>query len=304
MIPILDHSEERRVNEDLLAIAVADPRSCFILLNGDQALLDRGCVAPVVLTGKQLQERNLSPQSSVLLGFHGDVAWLAFDIQDISSSDQGEVDEFASFADQGHFVRLSSIDQPVAPEVWNLLSQARALLAWNRGTAHCPLCGGATVSQSGGYHRVCLNVACGKTHFPRTDPAVIVRVLHKDRCLLARQPRFRPGLRSVIAGFVEPGESFEETVHREVLEEVGLEVNGIVYLGSQPWPFPMSIMIAFEAHALSDAITIDGNELESAAWYSREHALAEIANGQLLLPTPKSIARRMIDEWLNKKETL
>jgi len=127
---------------------------------------------------------------------------------------------------------------------------------------------------------------------------IIVRVLHDGRCLLARQPRFRPDVRSVIAGFVEPGESLEGAVRREVAEEVGLRIEGIRYLGSQPWPFPMNLMLAFEAHAQSDEIRIDEHELETADWYSKDRVLRELAAGTLVLPSPKSIARQMIDEWL------
>jgi len=304
MIPNLDRSEGRRSNEEILLIAVADPRSHFILLNGDRALLCRDSIDPVVFTGKQMRDWNLPTQAAVLLGFDGEIAWFGLDVQDIASPEHGEADEFTSFASHGEFVSLGPIEAPVEQDTWALLSQARALLAWNRATAHCPSCGSPTTAKKAGYHRLCLNSGCGRTHFPRTDPAVIVRVLHGDRCLLARQPRFRPGLRSVLAGFVEPGESLEDTVRREVGEEVGLGLGNVRYLGSQPWPFPMSMMIAFEAHALSDAIHIDRNELEEAAWYTRGVAHEEILAGRLVLPSVKSIARRMIDGWLAEQESI
>jgi len=304
MIPILDRSENRRNDDAMLTVAREDPDSRFILFNVDQALLNRDSAEPVVFTGQQLKDLDLSNQAAVLLGFYGDIAWFGLDIQGVGASAQGEVDGFERFTNEGDFVSLASIDSLVKQETWALLAQARSLLAWNRGTAHCPICGGSTIARNGGYHRICLNSNCARTHFPRTDPAVIVRVLHADRCLLARQPRFRDGLRSVIAGFVEPGESFEDAVRREVREEAGLEVGPVRYLGSQPWPFPMSIMIAFEACALSDAITIDGNELESAAWYTRNDAREEMAAGTLVLPSLKSIARQMIDGWLANKDSL
>lgn len=299
MIPELDRSEGRRSNEEDLAAALGHPQSRFILLNGDQALLKRHPIEPVSFTRDQLHDRHLSTQAAVVLGFDGDIAWFAVDVQGIGSPERGDADEFRLLSHQGQFLPLSSIEEPVDGNVWALLSQARALLAWNRMTAHCSACGGSTVAANGGYHRLCVEPGCGRTHFPRTDPAVIVRVLHGDRCLLARQPRFRPGLRSVIAGFVEPGESLESTVHREVREEVGLEVGEVRYLGSQPWPFPMSIMVAFEAHATSDEILVDHAELEVAEWYTREDARREIAAGSLTLPSRKSIARRMIDGWLD-----
>jgi NAD+ diphosphatase len=304
MIPVLDRSEERRSDEPMLAAALTNPQSRFILLNADRALLNRDPIEPVVFTGKQLREWGLPSQAAVFLGFDGEDAWFGLDVQDVGSAEQGEADEFTGFASRGEFMPLGPIEVPVEQTTWALLSQARALLAWNRATAHCPVCGGPTVAKNGGYHRLCLDSGCGRTHFPRTDPAVIVRVLHDDRCLLARQPRFRPGLRSVIAGFVEPGESLEGTVRREVGEEVGLEVGEVRYLGSQPWPFPMSMMIAFEAQAFTDIIHIDGNELESAAWYTRDEVHEQILSGKLVLPSVKSISRRMIDGWLSNQETI
>ena len=304
MIPVLDRSEERRSDEPMLAAALTNPQSRFILLNADRALLNRNPLEPVVFTGKQLRERRLPTQAAVFLGFDGDTAWFGLDVQDIGSAEQGEADEFTGFASRGEFIPLGPIEVPVEQKTWALLSQARALLAWNRATAYCPVCGGQTVAKNGGYHRLCLDSGCGRTHFPRTDPAVIVRVLHSDRCLLARQPRFRPALHSVIAGFVDPGESLEGTVRREVSEEVGLEVGDIRYLGSQPWPFPMSMMIAFEAQATTDIIHVDGNELESAAWYTRNEAHEQILSGKLVLPSVKSISRRMIDGWLSNRKTI
>jgi len=127
---------------------------------------------------------------------------------------------------------------------------------------------------------------------------VIVRLVRDERCLLARQPRFAPRVRSVVAGFVEPGESLEEAVRREVSEEVGIRVGRTRYLGSQPWPFPMSLMLAFEAEALTEEIRLEDEELEAADWYTREQVRREVDAGTLILPSPKSISRRMIDEWL------
>ena len=149
-----------------------------------------------------MEDGNCSTQSAVLLGFDGETAWFGLDVQQTSSLRSGEADEYNRYEKHGEFVSLGAIEAPVDQGIWALLSQARALLAWNLATAYCPNCGSPTAAQNGGYHRLCINAGCGRAHFPRTDPAVIIRILHGDCCLLARQPQFRPGLRSIIAGFV------------------------------------------------------------------------------------------------------
>jgi len=295
MIPALDRSEVRCVDPSALAAALAAPRSHFVLFRGECACMRGGAIDPLVCTGEQLRELGVETADAVLLGYDGQTAWFALDTERQASKEPGAVERTPQ---QGEFVALASIDDPVEPGAWALLSRARALLAWNRTTVRCPMCGAPTQMHAGGTVRVCSAPGCGCTQFPRTDPAIIVRVLARDRCLLARHTRSRPALRSVIAGFVEPGESLEGCVKREVGEEVGLDVGGVRYLGSQPWPFPMSLMVAFEAQALSEEIRIDGTEIEAADWYTRERALQEIDEGRLVLPSRKSISRRMIDGWI------
>lgn len=155
--------------------------------------------------------------------------------------------------------------------------------------------------------RACLNPDCGATHHPRTDPAVIMLVTADDRCLLGRSARFPPGMVSTLAGFVEPGESLEDAVAREVWEESRVEVTNIRYHSSQPWPFPSSIMLGFYAEAMTGAITIDPEELEYAHWYERSWLLENATDlstepsnqGEFALPRRDSIARRLIDDWLH-----
>jgi NAD+ diphosphatase len=140
--------------------------------------------------------------------------------------------------------------------------------------------------------------ACNAQHFPRTDPAVIMLVVRGDSCLLGHSHRFpNVAMYSTLAGFVEPGESFEEAVRREVQEEAGIEVGAVAYHSSQPWPFPSSIMIGFHAEGLSDAITIDPEELKDARWFTRDQVRNPAAHG-FSLPRIDSIARRLIEDWL------
>jgi NAD+ diphosphatase len=146
--------------------------------------------------------------------------------------------------------------------------------------------------------RICGNPACGRSHHPRTDPAVIMLVHDGDHCLLGRQPSWPPGMHSTLAGFVEPGESLEDAVAREVSEEAGIRVTGIRYHSSQPWPFPSSIMLGFYARAATTAIQVDGLELESAGWFHRDQLLNSPENEQFHLPRRDSISWRLIETWM------
>ena len=175
---------------------------------------------------------------------------------------------------------------------------AVGLVAWHGGAGFCPRCGAGTQAVLGGQARRCPR--CGTELYPRTDPAVIVAILDPDeRLLLGRQAVWAPGRYSVFAGFVEMGESLEQTVHREMAEEVGLELTGITYLGSQPWPFPRSLMLGFLARTTRDEPVPAVGEIEAARWFTTEELVAAMASGDVVLPPVTSIARRMIDSWLD-----
>jgi len=178
----------------------------------------------------------------------------------------------------------------VDDEVFALAGRAFQLLQWDRTSRYCGACGTPTVPEPGERARAC--PGCGLLQFPRLSPVVIVRIERDDRILLAHATGFPGGMHSVLAGFVEPGETLEEAVAREVAEEVAIDVEDIRYFGSQPWPFPHSLMIGFTARHARGEIEVDGREIESAGWYSRD-ALPT-------LPMPLSIARRLIDAWLER----
>ncbi|WP_285704175.1 NAD(+) diphosphatase [Microtetraspora sp. NBRC 16547] len=177
-----------------------------------------------------------------------------------------------------------------------LLVYAVALEAWHAGHEHCPRCGSRTDVAASGHMRICPKD--GSQHFPRVDPAVIMLVRDEDdRILLARGPQWPEGRMSVLAGFVEPGESLEQAVLREVLEEVGVVAAAPRYMGSQPWPFPRSLMLGFFAQAVSTELRPDADEITEARWWSREELSAAVRSGELGLPSQVSIARRLIETW-------
>ncbi len=178
-----------------------------------------------------------------------------------------------------------------------LLTHAVALANWHASHTHCPRCGTETVPMPAGHARRC--PADGSEHFPRIDPAVIMLVTDdRDRCLLARNRRWPARRVSILAGFVEPGESAEHAVAREVREETGIVVSGVRYLGSQPWPMPQSLMLGFRARAgEGQRISVDDDEIAEARWFSRAELSSAMAAGEILLPPPVSIAHHIIESW-------
>ena len=209
----------------------------------------------------------------------------------------GEVSDEAK--SQG-FTTLREIGAQLSPLEFELALHATALSNWHRAHPRCPRCGGATRVDLGGAARFC--DADQSQHHPRTDSAVIVLIKDRaDRILLGHQPVWPEGRFSTFAGFLEPGETFEQCVSREVFEESNVTVSEITYLGSQPWPFPASIMIAFEAVTDNPEVARgDGQEITEVKWFSRTELKAAAADGSLLLPPSISVARKMIEGWLGE----
>jgi len=290
---MIDRSDHLRTDENSIHEARYAAGCRFVVYAGPDALLDPSqSIAPAGVPEHTLTKLGADTAESVFLGFDKGEPWFAIDVAGLPEEARAALLSF------GRFAALGPIQDPVDVETWSLLAQARALLAWNARTQYCSTCGAPAEMRNAGYLRVCSSPACGALHFPRTDPAVIVRVTHEDRCLLARQPTYRLGLYSILAGFVEPGESLEDAVRREVAEEVGLRLAHVTYVGSQPWPFPTSLMVGFAAEAVCDEIHVDGREIESAEWMTRSAVCARSEDGTLVLPSAKSIARRLIDAWL------
>jgi NAD+ diphosphatase len=191
--------------------------------------------------------------------------------------------------------------QGLAPEHLPALAAAKALLTWHATHSFCAKCGHETQSTEAGWRRDC--PACGTHHFPRTDPCVIMLAIEGERCLLGRQARFPPGMWSALAGFVEPGETFEEAVRREMFEEAGVRIGRVAYYASQPWPFPMSVMIGFHAEAETTDLAIDRTELEGARWITREEAADMLLRRhaeRMFAPPPVAIAYHLIRAFVEK----
>lgn len=180
-----------------------------------------------------------------------------------------------------------------------LFAYARALLFWQGRVRFCGACGHATSLVSSGHKALCTNPGCKLEHFPRTDPAIIVIVGWRDACLLGRQPSWPEGRWSTLAGFVEPGESLEDAVKREVFEEAGVVVEESDYHSSQPWPFPASLMLGFSARAADPSIRV-GAELAEARWFEVDDIVRGLADRSLVLPPPLSVSFRLIEHWLRE----
>ena len=193
--------------------------------------------------------------------------------------------------------------QVLSPSDLAIYGGARSLVDWHARHRFCARCGSGTALAKGGWQRDCS--ACGAAHFPRTDPVTIMLVEHQGRLLLGRQPRFPPRVHSALAGFVEPGETIEEAVAREVFEEAGVRVRDVTYIASQPWPFPSQLMIGCHAHADDDAITVDTTELEEARWFTRAELedareAGPEGNETLIFPRSWAIAHHLVTWWLDR----
>jgi len=222
------------------------------------------------------------------------ISYLAIDISSL------EEDEATNkLAPWGKFADLREIGPLIGGIEGSILAYARGIIFWHSRNGYCGVCGKVTIATKGGHQRNCTKKGCACLHFPRTDPAVIMLVKDGDRVLLGRQKIWPAGLYSTLAGFVEPGETIEHAVAREVYEEAGIIVKDITYQHSQPWPFPSSLMLGFTAEACTKKINLNDAELEDAKWFTRSEML-NFEEQEKILPRKVSVSRRLIDDWLYK----
>ena len=276
----------------VLDLADAEPRA--LVLSAQSAALLLGEAAP---------DEHLAHGRLVFLGVVEERAHFALDLSHV----EAPLDALRSpalaasgiSADGARFADLRQLAGRLARHEGALLALARAMLFWHSRHRFCGVCGNPTLSEEAGHMRRCTNPDCAAMHFPRTDPAVIMLVTDGERALLGRNKNFPPGMYSTLAGFVEPGESLEDAVAREVLEETAIEVDRVVYHSSQPWPFPANIMLGFHARAVSSRIAVDYGELEDAKWFERDWLRAHADDNTFRLPRLDSIARRLVEDWLH-----
>ena len=286
--PSLQRLAERRPDADWLQRQLASPAARWLPVVEGRVALRRHADGPE-LAWLPCLDGDGPVEYTAFLGMVGDMPRFAIGLAPAAA------DSYAARHDI-EFQGLRRVAQLLDAESAGLSAYARALDLWQRGHRYCAGCGRPTTPAHGGFVRHCSH--CDREHFPRLDPAVIVAVTFEDRLLLGRQPGWPSGQYSVLAGFVEPGETLESAVRREVAEEAGVRVGPVHYRGSQPWPFPASLMIGFRAQAVSPEIR-RGDELEEVRWFDVDSLRSATESGALRLSSAFSISRFLIDEWVH-----
>lgn len=285
--PYIDRRAEAREDPDWLEAALADEATLFVLGRGTTQLMRTSPRAAIeFVSGRHSSLRGVDPRRCVLLGWFRGARCVLVDLDPNTSVDMPPGTEFEE---------LRALAPGLPADEAGLLAYARALGIWRSRHQYCGLCGAPTFPDRAGHLIRCSRETCRHEFFPRLDPAIIVLVTDGERALLGRQSSWPPGRYSTIAGFVEPGESLEDAVIREVLEETGVAVSGARYDSSQPWPFPSSLMIGFQAAAQPGSRIIVGPELEDAQWFTPAQVRSE---GVPLIPPSHSISYRLIRTWL------
>lgn len=285
----IDRAAELRRDPGLIAALQASGEARILPYWRGRSLFSEA-PAPVWAAGDTARMLAAQATATVFLGRSAGAAWFTADISALDGGDDGP-----RLGLPGRFAPLRSVGAALAADQAALLAFARGVLHWHNRHRYCSICGAATVIEMAGHVRRC--PSCNAEHFPRTDPAVIVLVTDGDRCLLGRQANWPDGMYSCLAGFVEPGESLEEAAAREVHEETGIVIADTLYMASQPWPFPASLMIGFHARAIGGTLRVDTHELQDARWFSRSE-VRRFATSDGALPRRDSIARWLIECWL------
>lgn len=275
------------------ADAVLDSDSTrFILVNEGRVLLsDRP--SAVFATRAEVRQIIDRPHDPIILGALNGTTYCALDTTGLPP------EKLSGMTARGEFLHLRSRYPLLNEEEVALLGYAVAVTHWQGRTRFCGACGTATEPAMGGNMRRCTDPYCGQTYFPRVDPAVIVLVTRGNACLLSRNKGWVKGRLGCLSGYLEPGESAEGAVIREVAEESGLTVFNVRYFGSQPWPFPASFMLAYQAEAAPGELVIAEDELDDARWVTRESLIQSLRAGEFTLPPRRTVAFRLIENWFD-----
>lgn len=299
----LDRASELRRDEQVMATFLAHPDKKVIPVWRDLSLLGDG--AAIMTTGPHAISVIERCSQAVFLGRDDTGApFFAADLSDCTPKEDGSGPDLGV---GGAWMGLRTQASTLPAGQAALLGYARAILIWHRRNHFCGTCGAPTTPREGGHVRQCSDSTCATLTYPRTDPAVIMLVADGDKVLLHRQRIWPQGQWSILAGFVEPGETMEEAVVREVREETRIEIADVTYYASQPWPYPSSVMVAFTARATGGILTPDPHELEDARWFHRDDILANFDDRHrgkdtgLCLPTRGSIARALMEDWLARR---
>lgn len=289
-----DRCSSNRRDEGWINDKFQDDISRIVPVYKSTVLLDNNDKEPkaIFLTNKDITESSGLIDSIVFLGIYDEIPYFVVDVKS---------DEIASELSQktnGRFQNIRWIVSLLSLRDCELLTLANFMIYWHLRNQYCGKCGSKTKRADAGHVHICKNEACKESYFPSMDPAVIVLISLGKKCLLGRQKGWPKGMYSTLAGFVEPGETIEDAVAREIQEEVGISVDNVKYQDSQPWLFPSSLMLGFTASAKEETITRDMTELEDARWFTRE----EIKENPKMLPGKVSIAHKLIMEWLKKND--
>ena len=280
----LDRRTDKRGDPAFIAAALADPKTRIVVFSNGECLLESPDDWRLrLLRSAELEAAGIALRPPVFLGTDADAAWFAVDV---AANQRGLIDG-AHFAEIWRDVARLPADEAA------IFAYAKAMLEWHARHRYCGRSGVENTIASAG-HR--LLGSDEHAQFPRVDPAIIVLVHRGERCLLARKAGWPEGRYATIAGFVEPGESLEAAVQREVKEETDIDIEDVEYMASQPWPFPSSLMVGFHASARSEAICLTDQELADARWFSRE----QIAAGEVRIPPSTSISFYLIEQWFNQ----
>ena len=301
---LLNRSSELRKDENFLRSVLDSENVNFIPMRDDENyfLSKKEDIKPLILKRQELElyTKDINLDKMIFLGKINEKFYFSINIKSKIDKNTLEIDQGDIITDQLRNVigSLTELDS-------SYLALAKGMTFWHEKNKFCGVCGSKTKIEEAGFVLKCIDKNCNQSHFPRTDPAIITLVSNKDKVLLARSSRFPQKMYSTLAGFVEPGESLELALKREVYEEVGVNVNKIEYFQSQPWPFPASLMLGFFAETDDTDLNVDKDEIEDANWFDisqlKDLTHPDITDG-FKLPRFDSIARRLVNDWIRRHD--